>query len=275
MNYSLSTFSTPNGVRLDQYDGELNADWQRPYTVSYPNLCRIDNGRVHRTDENPEIGTPNANGAEHFLSNYTIPSASYVVEANFWNMGVFSEWEDPFTIDPFPPPPDTVHPNGTVTNTSEGYIRSNSVARIGGRSTTGYFNGYVVAYDQLDALWYLQKYVGGTATISKTYFDIIPFNQSRLAQLVLRGYWVEMWIDGVMRQFFRDEGAGSFSTAGLAMLRFDSGPDNWSLNEFATKGIHLDNFRVHDEFPPMPINEEIVLYGSGNSSGQVSLNWTE
>lgn len=274
MNYSLSTFNVPNGVRLDQYDGELNADWQRPYTVSYPNLCRIDNERVHRTDENPEIGTPNSNGAEHFLSNYTIPSASYVVEANFWNMGVFSEWNEGTMIE-FPPPPDTVHPNGTITNTSEGYVRSNSHAIIGGRTTIGSFNGYRIWYDQLNALWSLQKFVSGSATFTVTYFDIIPFNQSRLVQLVLRGYWIEMWIDGVMRKSFRDEGVGAFSNAGLAMLRFDSGPDNWALNEFATKGIHIDNFRVHDEFPPLPINEEIVLYGSGNSSGQVSLNWTE
>lgn len=275
MNYSLSTFTAPNDVRLDQYVGELNAAWQRIQTISWPNLNRITNGRVHRTWENPNLGTPNHSGSEHYLSTYTIPSASYVVEAEVWNIGVFSEWRS----DGLPIPvgtPNTVHPNGTITRTSEGFQRANSNVIIGGRASIGQFNGYRVQYDQLNALWSLQKVVNhSTISINRTFFDIIPFGQSRLVQLVLRGYWVEMWIDGINRQFFRDEGVGAFSTAGFTMLRFDSGPDNWSLNEFSIRGLHLDNFRVHDEFPPLPITEEMMLFGTGNSSGQVLLSWTE
>lgn len=275
MDYSLSTFTAPDNTRLDQYDGETNADWQRPFTTVFPNLNRIDNNRVHRTRENPNVGTPSNNAGDHFLSNYTIPNASYVVEAEFWNGGVFEEYPDPMGIIVIPPPPDTYHPNGTVTRTSEAYLRSNSLASIGGRATTGNYNGYRITYDQLNALWSLQKIVNNSATITLTYFDIIPVGSTRLVQLVLRGYWIEMWIDGVQRKFFRDEGVGSFSTTGLATLRFTSGPDNALVNEFSTKGIHLSSFRVHDEFPPMPIQEEIILYGSGNSNGEVSLNWTD
>lgn len=171
MDYSFSSFNVVDNIRLDQYDGETNADWQRPFTTTNHNLNRIHNGRVHRTGENPELGTPNSNSSAHFLSNYSLPSASYVVEAQFWNLGVFSEYPDPFGVGTIPPPPDTVHPNGTVTNTSEDYIRSNSIAKIGGRSSTGSFNGYTISYDQLNALWSLEKYESGVATITKTFFD--------------------------------------------------------------------------------------------------------
>jgi hypothetical protein len=284
VNYVFDTFSAPANTRLDQYDGDLNADWQRVNTTEWGNLIRINSSqRLTHTSENPNYGSPSFRGSHHWLTNYDMPTASYVVEADFYNAGVFSEYESggPGPLEemelggPGGGSP-TVHPNGTVTQA--GYLRPNMDAQIGGRSTLGNYNGYNLLYNQLNAQWQLRKFIAGVAqTVPgiQTYFDIIPVGVSRKAQLVMAGYWIEGWIDGVCRLRFRDEGVNSFSDPGELFLRFDHFDADYTNNEFPTKGIHLDNFRVHDEFPPRPLPQELMLFGSGNSSGQVSLNWTE
>lgn len=247
MTFLTELFDQADGTRLDQIS-ESYGTWDRLYTIAYPNLIKIDDGRAHRTLENPEQGYNTLNGSEHLLNTSLIDKRSYVVEFELEHLGLLDLWG--------------------------GYMQPTSKIRIGGRITTGAINGYDMEYEQVSQVWKLSKYVSHSPTTVVTWTDSSFTSGTRTAQLVLKGHTIEGWIGGVKRLEFRDESAGIYDDIGRVMIRFDSAYNQIGNDQTTTRGIQLNSIAVHTDFPEQIIPVSIDLSGTGNSSGEVSLSWT-
>lgn len=267
MIFSEDTFTDEEGTRLDYHVGELNATWERPFTVSWPNLNRINaQGMVYRTLENPDIGPYNTNGSEHFLDPIDMDTENYVVKAIFYNAGFFDIFEDPLA-------PFMISPVGP--ETPEGYLRTNSIIKLGARYDIALLNWIEVEYDQLNGLWTLRKRLEDVEIEAYTLFLPIPVESSASVELVCYLNTISLWIDGVQKLSFEDT-EDPLYYQGTMFLRFDSTDDNFSdLSAYSTKGMHCDYFSVNNNFPFGAVPQEIVLTGNYVDPQKVSLAWTE
>lgn len=181
------SFTDTASTRLDQHDGELNADWQRPFTSGDPSYQRINSsGRTYYAYENGSGYT--VNGSEHFLTNYTPPSADYYVEARIYSA-------------------------------SDG--GSGESAEIYARATVPY-DFYFLQYDEGANEWRIGRSLGfGTKTTLATYSgDVITPGNSKLARLQVQGTSIKGFIEGVERLSVTDS---NISGAGYPGLRLDPG----------------------------------------------------
>lgn len=181
------TFTDIAGTRLDQHDGEVNADWQRPFTGADPSYQRINAaGRTYYAYENGSGYT--TNGSEHFLTNYTPPSADYWVEARIYAA-------------------------------SDG--GSGELAEVYARAATPY-TFYFLEYNEGANEWRLGRSLGaGTKTTLATYVgDAITPGTSKLARLHVSGTTIKGFIEGVERLSVTDS---NIASAGYPGLRLDPG----------------------------------------------------
>lgn len=181
------TFTDTPAKRLDQHDGELNADWQRPFTGADPSYQRINSsGRTYYAYENGSGYT--TNGSEHFLTNYVPPSADYWVEARIYSAS-----------------------DGGTGESAEIYARAATP-----------YTFYVLQYDEGTNTWNLARQQGaGTRVVMASYAgDTITPGNSRLARLQVQGTSIKGFIDGVERL---SATSGHIVAAGFPGCRLDPG----------------------------------------------------
>jgi hypothetical protein len=187
------SFADAAGSLLKFHDGELNCDWQKPFTGANPVYQRINaQGRTYYAFENED--GPSNNGAEHFTSNFNPPTANYAVEAVIYRAT-----------------------DGGAGERAEIYARA-----------TLPYNFYYMSYLESTDSWEIGVSSGaGSRTILGTYNgDSIPLGGSRTAKLEVNGTSIKGFVDGVLRM------AGSnaaYSAAGFAGIRLDAGANRNSV----------------------------------------------
>lgn len=187
------TFTDAASTRLDQHDGELNADWQRPFTGADPSYQRINSsGRTYYAAENGSGYT--TNGSEHFLTNYVPPSADYYVEARIYSAS-----------------------DGGTGESAEIYARAATP-----------YTFYVLQYDEGTNTWNLARQNGaGTRVVMASYAgDTITVGNSRLARLQVSGTSIKGFIDGVERL---SATSNHITAAGYPGCRLDMGSSRSSV----------------------------------------------
>ena len=205
------TFTDTPGTWLHNHDGELNADWRRPFTGVDPSYQGINaQGRTYYAFVNDS--GPTNNGAEHFLTNYVPPSADYAVEARIF----------------------------AATNGGSG-----ERAEIYARATIPY-TFYFLQYDEGVDTWYLGVSTGaGSRTNLASYAgDRIAQGSSRTARLAVRGTIITGFIDGVERLSATN---GTITGAGYPGLRLDANPER-SIGVVVTAAYDLGSPTVVTRF---------------------------
>ena len=192
--FANDTFTDTAETRLDQHDGEVGADWQRPTTGAEPSYQRISaSGRAYHGFENSTGSV--ATSAEHFLTNLVTGTADYSVEARIYSA-------------------------------SDG--GSNEYAEIYARATTPY-TFYVLQYDEAGNIWRLgvwdspARSVGQMTEIGTYSGDAIPVGGSKLARLEVIGTAIKAYIEGVERIAGTDT---TITAAGYPGIRLDAGTDH-------------------------------------------------
>jgi hypothetical protein len=193
LNTSLAvndTFTEP-GVWLHNHDGEINADWRRPFTGADPSYQGLNaEGRTYYAAQNGS--GPTTNGAEHFLNQFVPASADYAVEAR-------------------------------IAAASDG--GSGEYAEIYARATTPY-SFYILQYDEGANTWRLgvwnagARLVGQMTQLASYAGDVISSPGSRLAKLEVQGTSIKGYVDGVLRMSATD---ATIASAGYPGLRLDAG----------------------------------------------------
>lgn len=234
------SFTDTASTRLDQHDGELNADWQRPFTGADPSYQRINSsGRTYYAYENGSGYT--TNGSEHFLTNYVPPSADYYVEARIYSA-------------------------------SDG--GSGEYAEIYARAATPY-TFYVLQYDEGTNTWRLGYWNSGSRTPGQmtslgTYAgDTITPGTSRLARLQVQGTSIKAFIDGVERM---SATSNHITAAGYPGCRLDPGSSR-SSSVIVTALIDLGSAQTVDRIKKRigwVDNSQIELILEASNDG---VNW--
>lgn len=183
------SFTDTAGTLLKNHNGELNCDWQKPFTGATPAYQRINSsGRTYYCFEN-ESG-PTTNGSEHFTSNDVPPSNNYAVEAVFYSASV-------------------------VGDLGEIYARASLP-----------YTFYVLQYSQATSVWRLGKCNGTRTAVGQmtelgswTMVGGIGVGQSATGRLEVNGSIIKAIIDGSERISVSDSSIAS----GFAGLRLDPG----------------------------------------------------
>lgn len=183
----LDSFTDTAGTLLRNHDGEVNADWRKPTTGAVPSDLAINAaGRVYYTFLSS--GSPSNNGGEHFLNQYTPPSADYAVEAVIRSASLRGDY-----------------------------------CEIYARATTPY-TFYILQYRQSDGRWALGYLDSPSRTspsqinILASYIDPIPDGSAKTARLEARGNLISAYIDGAIRM---SANSSAITGAGYPGLRLD------------------------------------------------------
>ena len=196
------TFTDTPPKWLHDHDGELNADWRRPFTGADPSYQGINSkGRTYYGAQNDSGST--TNGAEHFLTQYVPPSADYAVEAR-----IFAA--------------------------SDG--GNGEVAEVYARAATPY-TFYFLAYQEGTNTWQIGISNGfGTRTVLQSYVgDTIAPGTSKLCRLECRGTSIKGFIEGIERLSVVN---GTITLAGYPGLRLDIGSGRPSENSVITTALY-------------------------------------
>ena len=234
------TFTDTPGTWLHNHDGELNADWRRPFTGADPSYQGINSsGRTYYGFANNS--GPTTNGAEHFLNQYTSPSADYAVEAR-----IFAATDG----------------------------GNNEKAEIYARATTPY-TFYFLAYQEGTNTWELGIMTGaGTRTVLGSYVgDAIAPGTSKLCRLECRGTSIKGFIEGVERIAVTN---GTITGAGYPGLRLDVGVNRTGSTSVITTALYdlgsaQTVTRVRRRFGNVNLNSYTLQIEASNDG----VNWVD
>lgn len=181
---------TESGALLKDHDGELNCNWQKPFTGNTPAYQKINSaGRTYYTFLNE--GGLTINGSEHFTNAFTVPIADYYVEAGFYAATIVGD-----------------------------------IAEIYARASLPY-TFYILQYTQTDNTWRIGKCTGSRTVAGQlTELDSwvmpggISVGSQAIGRLECRGNIIKGYVDGIERMSASD---ASITSAGFVGCRLDPG----------------------------------------------------
>lgn len=234
--YQSDSFTDTTGVLLKNHNGELNTDWQKPFTGANPAYQRINSaGRTEYVFENE--GGFTQNGSEHFTTNYTFPTADYSLQVDIY-VGDYVYHTGTFPTGPESPP---------ESDAAEIYIR----AQIP-------YEFYALSYSRSTRQWLLKVQLDAftsTTLASWTQPEDIPYGGYVRARLEAEGNILRVYLDGVLRMTATDSQITGPGYIGIRLGLFGSG-------NVTASSLQFDNIIATscflDTSTSSPPNNEVV-----------------